>query len=182
MKCEIKDKEQIVINQKSKQIWFDFKDFVPSKFSTSDIEGDYFGNYLCLVEREYKDPENIFSHGLNHLRRIDRSCELCYWNDLANKFQDFNRNWVNVTHWSPIPNIPKHNITIVSRKDMLSKLEKKEYELVEHSYEKKHNLIEGMWDVIKECALYSVPLKDQVFLSTEKDENDLEDVMWCIKI
>lgn len=43
-----------------------------------------------------------------------------YWNDLADRFQDAKREYVKVTHWSPVPELPVHESKKVNRQIMLS--------------------------------------------------------------
>lgn len=187
MKCELTEQEIKVLNRTSKQKWISIKDYIPSTFITDKSKGDYAGRYLCIVEHKVLDGNHKYKNDIFYPKKefskaMYRTIEMCYWNNLALQFQDHTSAWVKVTHWSPIPNMPKHNIIVINRNEMIDKISSLELELVTHEYELNNTTIEGMWNTVKELALHLVSFDTTVYLSTEIDKNNLENCMWCIKI
>ena len=111
--------------------------------------------------------------------------ELCYYNDLADRFQDSNREWVKVTHWTQVPNMPVYNITEISREEMNLKIEVGEFKLViykRNEYDERENkeLSDSLFKISKNFALSGISYDVPAFYSTIT-ENGVEDYMYAIK-
>jgi len=111
----------------SSQDWISTKNFVPDNRT-----GYHYGRYWCIVERpkDNSPSENRLWDG--RTEGIDKTFELCYYNDLANRFQDKKNDWVKVSHWSPVPAMPEYETFSVSRPLMLSAIRDEEWRQVYH--------------------------------------------------
>lgn len=101
------------LNLTSKQNWISVKVGKPDGRT-----GQYCGFYWCITERLKIINDTVFLRG--RTGNYDKNVELCYWNDLADRFQDAKREYVKVTHWSPVPELPVHESKKVNRQIMLS--------------------------------------------------------------
>lgn len=173
----------VAFNLKSVQGWIKTDEYIPSKFTTNNVVGDYYGKYYCIVERPYKeDDSNAFSiNGFNFTNKIIRTVELCYWNNLAEKFQDCKNEWVDAKYWSPVPEVPNHTIIKISRSEMLEKIESGYFEII-YKRTRRDNDFDSLWDAIKEVATYLVSLSETIYLSSVINEYGFEDCIWCKQI
>jgi len=104
----------------SSQDWISTKKFVPDSRT-----GYHYGRYWCIVER----PKQYNSIGILE-QGIEKTVELCYYNDLADRFQDKANKWVKVSHWCPVPAMPEYETQSVSRSLMLSAIRDEEWRQV----------------------------------------------------
>jgi len=162
-----------VLNVESKQKWISMKDYLP--FDGSGSKGDYCGSYLCVVERKLtkEDFKNTLGGRRNGESQIYKSIEFCYWNMGCKSFQDSKRNWVKVTHWSPVPAMPIHNVNEISREEMLLRIGF--CELVE-IFNKNKNV--KFFDIDDAYALSGIPYDMSAYRSTI-DIDDTTNVMYC---
>jgi len=179
-KIEVINETVSVLNEDSKQNWISIKDFIPTVFGTKNQKGDMYGRYLCIVERKYKKTKNSLQPSYKHPKMVNITCEMCYWNKLANKFQDSKNKWVKVTHWCPVPKRPRHEIVIISREEMLLKIKNKEFFIIKQEQEFKNDII-GMYEFCKNMEIFGVSLDEVIYSSVMKDDNNMEDFMLCIK-
>lgn len=93
------DNDIIEINEVSTQKWFSVNTALP-KWGGA---GSYGGDYLCVVERNTASDSLEYALG----RHIDKKLEMCYYNNLAKKWQDKDKEWVKVTHWMQVPELPE---------------------------------------------------------------------------
>jgi hypothetical protein len=174
MRVEVRTPELKIYNELSKQNWVLTHEFIPCDYTTN-VKDDYYGKYLCLVERPYKN--NLLSNDVNISNPITSNIEMCFWNNLAKKFQDNDNEWVDVIAWSPTPTMITHKITSIDRDSLISKIESGEMELIKHENQSNHLVTDDMWDLIKELSLNHVSLNDSVYLSLEIIDG-YEDCMW----
>lgn len=169
------------INKYSEQSFISIKEYRPLNSwkigGELTLKGDYCGKFLCIIERPcpYCNENDTIYH----------SIELCYWNDGAMRFQDSENNWVKVTHWLQIPEIPIHNIINISRDEMDFKIECGILKLVSfrgvEDRKKDLNISAGMYKNFKKTALHNISYDLNVFHSSIKIDN-IEDYMYCIEI
>lgn len=177
---EYREEDPEVLNISSAQNWIPFNEFMPQ--SDSQSKGDWCGSYLCIVERERSADSFVISS--EHGGDISRSVEICYFNSLSKSFQDSDRKFVKVTHWAPIPTMPKHKATYISRDEMTLKVLSGYLVVVYHLTFKKFesNLeFEGMNDINKQFATACVSYDEHVYISTLENEQGHKDVMYCIE-
>jgi len=175
---EVRSGEVSSINIESSQSWISVKQYLPE--SSSESKGDWFGEYFCLVERER--TQESFSFSSEKGGNIKKSLELCYFNSPSNSFQDSNREFVKVTHWSPIPREPEHNKIELSREEMNLKIELGELIQFSHIDFNKFRInskLDGMNDVYKKMAPWYVSYDDDVYFSVLRDEDGMEDILFC---
>jgi hypothetical protein len=156
--------EQKHLNKESTQEWISVKEYLPLDKFEDDLKGDYNGDFLCIVERQELDESYIY-----------HSVELCYWNSLAFKFQDKNREWANVTHWTQIPKIPYHNSILTSRKEMLDKIDDGEFKKICHYKE-----TDEFYQTSISCDLSRVSYNDKLYYSSTRNSEHIEDYMYCV--
>lgn len=162
-----------ILNIEAMQKWYSVKEYIPS--NSSESLGDYCGKYLCVVERLTKyNPKAIGSTE----GKLYRTIELCYWNDLSNRFQDNNNEFVKVTHWTQIPKMPKHNTVQISWDEMFLKVGFGVLKVITHLSEKDES-IEGMYHINKEFALSSVSFDIETFYAVKYD-GEYEECIFCV--
>jgi len=145
----------------SAQQWISVKDGKPDGRT-----GYYCGRYWCITERPVVKSDSMFSENGNYRKNV----ELCYWNDLADRFQDLKNEWVKVTYWSPVPELPQHQTTHITRLLMLNFISCGECEKVyycdeaDEYYLKNHVLGHGLYNVSYDETLYlSVEVKNHKY-------------------
>lgn len=166
--------EQEHINKDAIQEWISVNDYLPLNSWTIGgemrLKGDYLGHFLCIVER----PSEKNSLSYKELA-IYHSVELCYWNDLAMKFQDINNEWVVVTHWTQIPTLPHHKSILISRTEMLEKIGNGVFDKIYHKKE-----TDEYYQSSRGCALSQVSYNEQLWYSSTRSKEHIEDYMYCI--
>ena len=166
--------EQQHINKESIQEWISVNDYLPLNRweigGEMKLKGDYLGRFLCIVERP--SEKNSLSY---KEFAIYRSVELCYWNDLAMKFQDADREWVVVTHWTQIPVLPHHKSTLISRTEMLDKIGNGVFDKIYHQKE-----TDKYYQSTRELALSQISYNEELWYSSTRDEEHVEDYMYCV--
>lgn len=80
------------LDKRSTAKWISTKNFLPRNP----------GKHCCIVEREM-----ILGNMRRNGRTYGSRYEVCFFNDLMEAWQDSTLEVVNVTHWLPIPRIPK---------------------------------------------------------------------------
>lgn len=165
MDIEIKEASVAEISEESTQKWISVKDAIPQWGG----EGAWGGDYLCIVER----PSNPRSFG--HVEGgVSRTVELCYYNDLAKRWQDSEREWVKVTHWTQIAKLPFHKSIHMSREEMLLRIDSGELKSVYHMKETDEGYQSSMRIVFAGIS-YDEPL---YYSSTRSGH--IEDYMYAI--
>lgn len=166
--------EQEHINKDAIQEWISVNDYLPLNSwkigGEMRLKGDYLGRFLCVVERpSIKDSLSYKELSIYH------SVELCYWNDLAMKFQDMDNEWVVVTHWTQIPTLPQHKSILISRTEMLDKIEKGVFDKIYHKKE-----TDEYYQSSRDCALSQVSYNEKLWYSSTRNKEHIEDYMYCI--
>jgi len=166
MKVEIKlESSAVELNEKSTQKWNSVNLLTPKWGG----DGAWGGNYLCIVERpSSKDSLGYVEGG------VSRTVELCYYNDLAKKWQDKDREWVEVTHWTQIQELPFHNTTLITREDMLLKIDSGELKMIHHMKETDEN-----YQLFRSVDLASVSYNEPLYYSSTRSQH-IEDYMYAI--
>lgn len=153
------------LNEKSTQKWNSVKVSIPKWGG----DGAWCGEYLCIVER----PSNPNSIGYIE-DGISRTVELCYYNDLAKKWQDKDREWVEVTHWSQIQELPFHESILISREEMWSKINSGELRMIYNMKETDED-----YQFSRKFALASVSFNEPLYYSSIRN-NHIEDYMYAV--
>lgn len=163
------------LNESGIQKWIPVSKHIP--FCGSDSKGDFVGSYLCIVERPL--TPDCFGFYDDSEDKISKTVELCYYNDLAKRWQDKDREWVKVTHWTQIPDMPFHNSKIVAREEMLLRIDSGELKLVREGKE-----TDEFYEINKRFALAGISYDDETYFSSIREMIDgkrVEDFMYAVK-
>lgn len=156
------------LNLESPQEWYSFNEFKP--LWGSEAKGDHGGRYLCIVERP-SNPEC-----LGHVPGgVSKSVEMCYFNDLAQRFQDSANEWVDVAYWTQVPKTPFHKSELINRDDMMNGIKHDVLKLVSY-----HKETDEHYDLSIQCDLASVSYNTKLYYSSTRS-NHIEDYMYCIR-
>ena len=91
------------------------------------------------------------------------------------KFQDMDNEWVVVTHWTQIPTLPQHKSILISRTEMLDKIEKGVFDKIYHKKE-----TDEYYQSSRDCALSQVSYNEKLWYSSTRNKEHIEDYMYCI--
>lgn len=152
------------------QEWISVHKHIPE--CGTESQGDFIGRYLCVVERP-TTPECL-GHDEGG---ISRTVELCYYNDLAKLWMDKDREWVKVTHWTQIPQLPFHDSKLIAREEMLLRIDSGEIKLVREGKE-----TDEYYEISKRFALSSISYDTTTYFSSTREMIDgkrVEDFMYA---
>lgn len=166
MDIEVRDADISEVSEESKQKWISVKDGIPN---WSESKGDWGGNYLCIVERPSEPDTLFYVEG-----GVSRTVELCYFNNLAKQWQDKDREWVTVTHWTQIPILPFHDSILISRIDMLSRISSGELKMIYNMKETDEN-----YQLHRNVELASVSYNEPLYYSSTRSQH-IEDYMYAV--
>lgn len=154
------------ISETGIQKWISVKEGIPR---WSDSKGDFRGDYLCIVER----PNKADSLG-NVEEGISKTVELCYFNNGNKLWQDKDGEWVKVTHWTQIPNLPFHNSILISREEMKKMVDDGELRIVYHM-----NETEEYYQISMQSAFERVSYDEPLYYSSIRNKH-IEDYMYAV--
>lgn len=138
----------------------------------TESQGDFAGRYLCVVERPMSPDSFDYIKG-----GISRTIEMCYYNDLSKLWMDKDREWVKVTHWTQIPQMPFHNSRLISREEMLLRIDSGELKLICQGKE-----TDEFYEIDRKFALSSISYDTTTYLSSTRemiDDKRVEDYMYA---
>jgi hypothetical protein len=158
------------LNESGTQKWISAHKHIP--FTGVDNKGDFAGRYLCVVERPMSPDSFDYIKG-----GISRTVEMCYYNDLTKLWMDNDREWVKVTHWTQIPDLPFHNSRLIAREEMLLRIDSGELKLVREGKE-----TDEFYEIDRRFALSSISYDTTTYFSSTRemiDDKRVEDYMYA---
>ena len=156
------------INIDAIQKWIPIKTAIP--FWGVGSKGDFCGQYLCITEKASNPEKFGYIEG-----GVVKKIELCYYNTLAKEFQDSNREWVKVTHWTQIPELPPSEPIVISREQMINRVESGELTIIYNMHK-----TDELYQFHKKIALSNISSDESLFYSSTKS-NNIENYIYAIK-
>ena len=93
---------------------------------------------------------------------------------MAKQWQDKDREWVIVTHWTQIPTLPFHDSILISRIDMLSRISSGELKMIYNMKETDEN-----YQLSRNVELASVSYNEPLYYSSTRSGH-IEDYMYAV--